>query len=328
MAFLLALLVSCWPIAGRAEVAPGFEPLQLLPPDGTSASDPSDQPRASLPEGGQVTPGGISPGTVGARLFGRGATGNTPENNESGFRSWFLDRLTGQERSESGPLPASDFPALAPNVPVFSQRAVDALHECLTRNGELLPLSFPGGQYYAFNCLNTVDCLDYERSALTRLPSGRIMRIDRYVFLADRLQDVEIFRLPDYSAAVFVTDTFVRRLRQNGLTGNCRWFGIASSVNKAPSAARRRELCVLVGHVGFEPTTPRLKGGCSATELMARQVQTPGLSGGLATGWGGRTRTYESGSQSPVPYQLGYAPRCGLTDRNRTGDLQSHNLAL
>ena len=84
----------------------------------------------------------------------------------------------------------------------------------------------------------------------------------------------------------------------------------------------------MVGHVGFEPTTPRLKGGCSATELMARQTQTPAASGSLARGWGGRTRTYASGSQSPVPYQLGYAPRSGQTDRSRTGDLQSHNLAL
>jgi len=116
-------------------------------------------------------------------------------------------------------LPASDFPALAPNVPVFSQRAVEALYECLTRNGELLPLSFPGGQYYAFICLNTVDCLDYERSSITRLPSGGIGRIHRYFFLADRLAEAEIFRLPHYSSLVFVTDSFVQRVLQHGLTG-------------------------------------------------------------------------------------------------------------
>lgn len=31
----------------------------------------------------------------------------------------------------------------------------------------------------------------------------------------------------------------------------------------------------LVGHVGFEPTTLRLKGGCSAPELMAQRNSKP-----------------------------------------------------
>lgn len=74
-------------------------------------------------------------------------------------------------------------------------------------------------QYYAFNCLNTVDCLDYERSSITRLPSGGIGRIHRYFFLADRLAEAEIFRLPHYSSLVFVTDSFVQRVLQHGLTG-------------------------------------------------------------------------------------------------------------
>ncbi len=49
----------------------------------------------------------------------------------------------------------------------------------------------------------------------------------------------------------------------------------------------------MVGHVGLEPTTLRLKGGCSTTELMAHE-----------NGWGGWIRTNECRSQSPVPYHL------------------------
>ena len=52
-------------------------------------------------------------------------------------------------------------------------------------------------------------------------------------------------------------------------------------------------LTKVVGHDGFEPSTPRLKGGCSTTELMARK-----------TGWGGRIRTYEWRFQRPLPYRL------------------------
>ncbi len=35
-------------------------------------------------------------------------------------------------------LPKGDFPSLSGNVPVFSRRAVEALHDMLTPNGELL----------------------------------------------------------------------------------------------------------------------------------------------------------------------------------------------
>lgn len=118
------------------------------------------------------------------------------------------------------PLPRSDFPSLAAFVPVFSQRAVDLLEDYLAPNGELLPLSFPGGQYYAYNCTNTVDCLDFDRSAIVRFPSsGRIQRIQRYFFVPDKLAQTEIFRIPEGSSYVFVTDTFARRIFEHGLTG-------------------------------------------------------------------------------------------------------------
>jgi hypothetical protein len=42
-----------------------------------------------------------------------------------------------------------------------------------------------------------------------------------------------------------------------------------------PIEAERR----LVGRLGIEPRTNRLKGGCSTTELAARAVQRPSLPG-------------------------------------------------
>lgn len=116
-------------------------------------------------------------------------------------------------------LPVSDFPLLAPNLPVFSQRAVNALMDCLERHGEVLPLLSDGPEYHAFNCMKTTDSLDTERSVITRFPSGGIMSIDRYHFFEHKLAEIEVFRLPDRSANVFVTDAFARRVRQCGLTG-------------------------------------------------------------------------------------------------------------
>ncbi len=48
----------------------------------------------------------------------------------------------------------------------------------------------------------------------------------------------------------------------------------------------------MVGHDGIEPSTPRLKGGCSTPELMAH------------FGWGGRIRTCACQLQRLVPYRL------------------------
>lgn len=124
-----------------------------------------------------------------------------------------------EARNGARSLPPSDFPLLAPNVPVFSQQAVTRLHDCLVECGELLSLSFNTHEYHAFNCMKTVDCLDFERSTITRYPSGGIMDIERYHFVPNKLAGIEMFRLPNYSATVFVTDIFARRVRQHGLTG-------------------------------------------------------------------------------------------------------------
>jgi hypothetical protein len=47
--------------------------------------------------------------------------------------------------------PPSDFPSWGGVRPVFSRRAVSALGELLTANGELLPLECESGDYMAYN---------------------------------------------------------------------------------------------------------------------------------------------------------------------------------
>lgn len=44
--------------------------------------------------------------------------------------------------------PIGDFPSLIANVPVFSRRAVLALKDLLEANGELLPITCAGDEYY------------------------------------------------------------------------------------------------------------------------------------------------------------------------------------
>lgn len=116
--------------------------------------------------------------------------------------------------------PPSDFPSLATDVPVFSQRAAEALGDLLEGNGELLPLDCDEGVYYAYNVTHVVDALDVAQSEFKRFESGRIMDIVQHVFQPEKLAGLTIFKLPYMRVSrVYVTDDFVRRVQETGLTG-------------------------------------------------------------------------------------------------------------
>lgn len=111
-----------------------------------------------------------------------------------------------------------DFTSLG-TIPVFSERAVAVLGELLSRNGELLPLecSACDRRYYAYNVVTVIDALDRERTKAEWFDSARIMIVDRYAFQPGRLRTAEIFRIPQQSAPVFITDVFMKQLSHSGL---------------------------------------------------------------------------------------------------------------
>jgi hypothetical protein len=116
--------------------------------------------------------------------------------------------------------PRSDFPSLGGVLPVFSRRAVDALRDVLTANGEILPLVCAEGEYFAYNTLKVVDALDEERSAVKRFKDGGVMRVVHHEFLPEKLHGVSVFKIPQtIRSRTYVTDEFVRRVREAGLVG-------------------------------------------------------------------------------------------------------------
>jgi hypothetical protein len=114
--------------------------------------------------------------------------------------------------------PRTDFPSFG-GVPVFSQRAIEALRDLLEPCGEILPLRCHEGTYFAYNVTRLVDALDEAQSELERFSSGRIMWIERPVFFPDRLAGEVIFKVPQSPNRTFVTDPFVRRIWERGLVG-------------------------------------------------------------------------------------------------------------
>ncbi|MFI0443925.1 imm11 family protein [Actinomadura sp. 6N118] len=116
--------------------------------------------------------------------------------------------------------PKGDFPLFASNVMVGA-RAVEALEMSLQGNGELLPLLTEGSEIYLYNVTRVVDALNMEKSSGETFPSGRYMHISKHVFVKERLEGVEIFKLPQLyiGKKIYVTDSFMKRIEVAGLTG-------------------------------------------------------------------------------------------------------------
>ena len=116
--------------------------------------------------------------------------------------------------------PFNDYPCLELTTPVFSKRAVDALGGMLTKNGELLRLDSPTGEYYAFNLLRKVDVLDSKKSDVAGLgPGERVLRINYHVFKPKLVEKETIFRIPQQPNLYFVTEQFKNRVESAALNG-------------------------------------------------------------------------------------------------------------
>ncbi|MFN9508590.1 MAG: hypothetical protein ACK6AO_06255 [Planctomycetota bacterium] len=120
-----------------------------------------------------------------------------------------------------GPVnPFNDYPCLELATPVFSKRAVDALGDILTRNGELLPLRTSKGEYFAFNLKTIRNALDLRKSVLRRTsPERTAVSIEYFSFKDASLRDTTIFRVPENSNVKLVTDIFKERVESSCLNG-------------------------------------------------------------------------------------------------------------
>src|SRR5207248_1378382 len=102
---------------------------------------------------------------------------------------------------------------------VFSERAVQVLGDFLTANGELLPVICNKVECFAYNVLTVIpDALDEERCELKRFRWGDVMWIYHHEFRPDRIQGATIFKIPQSKVRVYVTDAFLKRAEEAGLT--------------------------------------------------------------------------------------------------------------
>jgi hypothetical protein len=114
-----------------------------------------------------------------------------------------------------------DVLALVPTVFMLTARALRALTPVLDGHGELLPVSYIGGELWAFNTLTFFDVMDHERSTGSFLDGGRLVSL-RTLAVKEPLPAVwpPIFKLPQWpKGRPIVTRQFMEAVTSNALTG-------------------------------------------------------------------------------------------------------------
>ncbi len=153
-------------------------------------------------------------------------------------KTWRVKKLVRCKNATDAERPMSDSPHSRTFLRILSGRAVDALRDLLEPACEILPLESDLGEYWAIHVMAQADCLDAQQSKVRRSTNGGIMQVCDWIFLPDKASAASVFRLPEAPAYFLCSDEFVRRVKQQGLTG----FKFKKLWSSAPSARNRGEV--------------------------------------------------------------------------------------
>lgn len=135
--------------------------------------------------------------------------------------TWTPIRVVLISEAESGDaLKHADMPWNSEGVLIMRPKAVSVLSDLCERDGELLPLVCEDQEFMAWNVTTVLDALDLENSVVSRFPnSGHVSWVDKYAFKPEQVAGRAAFRVPELPPVIFVTEAFVKRVGEAGLTG-------------------------------------------------------------------------------------------------------------
>jgi hypothetical protein len=120
----------------------------------------------------------------------------------------------------------SDFPHFWGEsfVPVFSEKALNVVHDLIENQVEILPLRHPEYKYFVIHVLNVIDAIDFDKSLPKRiLRSGRKSGFKKYSFKHEKIMGQQIFKVYYDDGRVhsqfFVSDEFKDRVTSSSLVG-------------------------------------------------------------------------------------------------------------
>jgi hypothetical protein len=113
-----------------------------------------------------------------------------------------------------------DFISSGPGMLAFSDKAVEFLMPFLEGNAQMLPVKHHTQNYKLINVTNVKDAINYNISELKKIPTGRLIGINRFVFKEDVIKNQYIFKIPYFvTSYIFVSDSFRQAVIDNKLTG-------------------------------------------------------------------------------------------------------------
>ena len=114
-----------------------------------------------------------------------------------------------------------DFYLVPGTLGLLSARAVDVLAPFADKHFDVLPARISGSPYFFPRTKAALDCLDHERSSLDWFDDERtrVMRIRRFRFHKDRIEDPLVFNIPEDEFSLFATQSVRAAIRRAGLNG-------------------------------------------------------------------------------------------------------------
>ncbi|MBU9119282.1 double-CXXCG motif protein [Burkholderia multivorans] len=111
-----------------------------------------------------------------------------------------------------------DLQAMLSPFLVFSKRALDALMPFLQASGQILPVQAPVDGMSGFHVTRVLEgAVDMDASKFKVYPQATVF--NKIVLLEKRVRDVDMFRLKEKPATVFVSEKFRRAVEASNLKG-------------------------------------------------------------------------------------------------------------
>jgi hypothetical protein len=145
---------------------------------------------------------------------------NVEVNGTPALSGWMPIPMRIVREDEGQELVLSDSPWLGAHALIFRSGVVEALGTMLRDYGELLPLACSEADVVVYNPTTVIDALDEAASSVLRFSGGRIMMIQRHVFRANVIGEIDIFKIPNLRVSpTFLSQRFVDRWKASGLNG-------------------------------------------------------------------------------------------------------------
>ena len=125
------------------------------------------------------------------------------------------------KHSSESKLPIGDVCPVEISAVVVNEKCFKVLCPYIKDCAQVFQTKGNGQNLYVLNIIAVIDCLDRENAELKLFKSsGRIMRIEKYVFYEDKIKDAFIFKLPEeLKSQPYVTEQFKQLIEKNDIRG-------------------------------------------------------------------------------------------------------------